>query len=405
MIVIVTVGICLVIAALGLYFQVRYTARSVTQGPALLTMLGIGGTFFGIAVGLLYFNPADVQSGIPGLLNGMRIAVWASFTGILFAILLKLRYALGHEEGTETEDKSDAEIIASQLQALQRSITGDDEATVISQMKLARSDMNDRLDALKRSQAEFMERLAEMSSKTLIEALRDVIKDFNVKITEQFGDNFKELNAAVARLVTWQEQYREQMDELIRLERESAATLQTAVNQHKEALASSSSLLTVALGFKSILEAADAYKSSLRENSERLAVLIEQMHRDLPTVRDDIVDLVETVSASITRSEAEVARIGAEISERFKAAAASIQDELATSLGAANREVNENISRLVGSTKEQTEALQLQLEESLNESLRSLAQQMASLSNKFAEDYGPITERLRDILNSGKVTP
>lgn len=401
----VTVAICVLIGALGLYFQVRYTSRSITQGPALLTMLGIAGTFFGIAVGLWTFKTSDVQGSIPNLLSGMRVSVWASFIGVFFAILLKLRYALTREEGAETEDKSDAEIIAGQLQALHRAISGDDESTVISQMKLARSDMNDRLDAVRRSQEQFMERLAEMSSKTLVEALRDVIRDFNAKITEQFGDNFKELNAAVGRLVEWQERYRLQMDELIKIERESAATLEAAVNQHKAALDSSASLLTVAKGFESILEAADAYKASLRENTERLASLVEDMHRDVPAVRDEIVSLVKAVSESITRSEAEVARIGAEISQKFRDAATAIQDELGGSLASANREINENISKLIGATKEQTEALHVELEESLRESLQTLAQQLASLSNRFADDYGPITDRLQAILNAGRVAP
>jgi uncharacterized phage infection (PIP) family protein YhgE len=398
----VTVGICAAITILGIYFQVRYNARSITQGPALLTMLGIAGTFFGIAVGLATFDPSDVQGSIPNLIGGMRVAVWASFVGVLFAILLKLRYALTRETEGEDASESDAELITSQLKALQKAISGDDESTVISQMKLGRADMNDKLEALKRSQAEFMERLAEMSSKTLVEALRDVIRDFNQKLTEQFGDNFKELNAAVGRLVTWQEQYRQQMDELIRIERESAETLQRAVDQYKTALASASSLFEVAQGFRQILDAADAYKASLRENTDRLAALIEMMRREVPLVRDEIVGLVGAVRDSVVHSENEVGRIGKEITERFDAAASAIRDGLTTSLATANREVNENIARLVGSTKEQTEALQVSLEESLRESLQSLAQQLASLSSRFAEDYGPITDRLQAILNAGR---
>jgi len=401
--VLVTIAFCTVIAGLGIYFQVRYTSRAVTQGPALLTMLGIAGTFFGIAVGLATFNAADVEGSIPNLVGGMKVSVWASFVGVLFAILLKLRYALTREESSEAEDKSDAEIIVGQLQSLQRAISGDDESTIISQMKLARSDMNDRLESIRKSQEQFMERLAEMSSKHLVEALRDVIRDFNQKITEQFGDNFKQLNLAVGRLVEWQEQYRLQMDDLIKIERESAATLNTAVNQHKAALDSSSSLLTVAQGFKSVLEAADAYKASLRENTERLASLVEEIRRDVPAVRTEIENLIKAVSDSIVRSENEVSRIGTEISQRFRDAATAIQDDLAGSLATANREINENISKLVGATKEQTEALQVALEDSLRESLQTLAQQLASLSSRFADDYGPITEGLQALLKAARV--
>jgi len=366
-------------------------------------MSGIAGTFLGIATGLWSFNANDIQHSIPGLIDGMKTSVWASLTGVVFAVVLKAKYALSRETESGDEGQSDAEMIASRLQALQRSIIGDDEATVISQMKLARQDMNDRLDALKHSQAEFMERLVEMSSKTLIEALRDVIRDFNQNLTEQFGENFKELNAAVARLVEWQEQYRRQMDELIATERESAQLLRMAVDQHKAALESSQDFLTVAQGFKSILDAADAYKANLKANTEQLASLIESVRRELPGLRTDVSRLIETVAASVQRNEEEVKRLGSEISERFRAASDAIQNELVNALATANKQITETISKLVGSTKEQTEALQISLEETLNESLRTLGQQLASLSNRFAEDYGPVADRLREIVNATRV--
>ena len=156
-----TVSICAVIALLGIYFQVRYSARAVTQGPALLTMLGIAGTFFGIAVGLYTFNANNIQGSIPGLIDGIRTSVWASFTGIFFAILLKLRYALAREENAVTGDKSDVEVLVDELQAIKRSIAVDDDLSLISEIKLVRSDLNYKLDELQRTQAEFIERMAE----------------------------------------------------------------------------------------------------------------------------------------------------------------------------------------------------------------------------------------------------
>jgi hypothetical protein len=399
----VTIGICVAIAILGLIFHARWTARSVMQGPALLTMLGIAGTFFGIAAGLHNFDANDIQHSIPGLIDGMRTAVWASLVGILFAISIKLRYALAREQHVEDEGKSDAELIATQLLALQKSIAGDDEATVISQMKLARSDMNDRLDALKRSQSEFMEKLAEMSSKTLVEALRDVIRDFNTNLTEQFGDNFKELNAAVHKLVEWQEQYRQSLDALIEVERESASHLEQAVSQHKEVLSTSESLITVANSFRDILQGADAYKATLKQNTELLASLVEQIRTDVPVLQEEITELVDTIADTVSRHEADISRLSTEISERFKQAADAVQNDLTAALTTANKEIADNVGKLVGSTKEQTEALQTALEETLNESLRTLGQQLASLSSKFAEDYGPITDRLRDIVGIGRV--
>jgi DNA anti-recombination protein RmuC len=393
----ITIGVCLIIFALFVSFWIRWDSRSIAQGPALLTMVGIAGTFFGIAWGLRSFNPDNVADSIPNLIDGIKTAVWASCLGVVTAILLKVRYAF--EGGTpEAEGASDGEMIASQLAALQRAITGDDEATVISQMKLARMDTNDRLDAIRKSQDAFLERLSEMSSKTLVEALRDVIRDFNAKINEQFGENFKQLNEAVGRLLTWQEEYRRQLDELITVERESATEMKTAVAHYREALTSTQSLLAVAEQFSSILDGIDAYKANLRDNTERLASLVETMRTATPALRTEIEGLVKAVTESVAHSEAEVARVSQEISQKFREAADAVRNDLTSALATANKEVNDNVTRLVGSTTELTEQLQMGLEESLNESLRTLAQQLASLSNRFAEDYGPIADRLREIV-------
>ena len=101
------------------------------------------------------FNANNIQGSIPGLIDGIRTSVWASFTGIFFAILLKLRYALAREENPVTGDKSDVEVLVDELQAIKRSIAVDDDLSSISEIKLVRSDLNYRLDELQRTQAEF----------------------------------------------------------------------------------------------------------------------------------------------------------------------------------------------------------------------------------------------------------
>jgi methyl-accepting chemotaxis protein len=44
-----------------------------------------------------------------------------------------------------------------------------------------------------------------------LEALETVVKDFNQNLTEQFGDNFKQLNESVKSMITWQENYKIQI--------------------------------------------------------------------------------------------------------------------------------------------------------------------------------------------------
>ncbi|MXZ09071.1 MAG: hypothetical protein F4Y79_06450 [Gemmatimonadetes bacterium] len=77
-----------------------------------------------------------------------------------------------------------------------------------------RTTFSDKQDDLLHAFKEFATQMADNNTKALIEALESVMRDFNAKINEQFGDNFKQLNEAVGRINDWQEQYRQQMDEL-----------------------------------------------------------------------------------------------------------------------------------------------------------------------------------------------
>lgn len=52
------------------------------------------------------------------------------------------------------------------------------------------------------------------ATEQIIEALKNVIQEFNSTLTEQFGENFKALDKSVKSLVVWQEQYRGQVEKM-----------------------------------------------------------------------------------------------------------------------------------------------------------------------------------------------
>jgi len=45
----------------------------------------------------------------------------------------------------------------------------------------------------------------------MLSALELVVRDFNNNLTEQFGDNFKQLNESVKNMIIWQENYKNQI--------------------------------------------------------------------------------------------------------------------------------------------------------------------------------------------------
>jgi hypothetical protein len=74
-----------------------------------------------------------------------------------------------------------------------------------------RQENHDGLSTLMDSLDHYMEKIAQSNSEALIETSNDVIRDFNIKIREQFGDTLEQLHAAVEKLVVRQENYRRQM--------------------------------------------------------------------------------------------------------------------------------------------------------------------------------------------------
>jgi len=59
--------------------------------PSIFTTIGILGTFGGIAYGLWFFNPEDIEKSIPTLLQGLKTAFFASMAGIVLSIIFSKR--------------------------------------------------------------------------------------------------------------------------------------------------------------------------------------------------------------------------------------------------------------------------------------------------------------------------
>jgi len=143
-----------VILSFAVYFHFKYTPAIIHKAPAILTTLGILGTFVGIAIGLEKFDANDVQKSVPALIDGIKTAFWASACGILCALTIKLRDALlDSSKKTARTTPAGASIndLVAQLRSVQQALVGSDEFTLANQIRLARQDSNDRLDRIHHS--------------------------------------------------------------------------------------------------------------------------------------------------------------------------------------------------------------------------------------------------------------
>ena len=63
--------------------------QQVNAIASIVTVIGVLGTFIGIAWGLLHFDTDNIEASVPKLLEGLRVAFITSILGIAGSIALK----------------------------------------------------------------------------------------------------------------------------------------------------------------------------------------------------------------------------------------------------------------------------------------------------------------------------
>ncbi|WP_286237613.1 hypothetical protein [Neptuniibacter halophilus] len=357
------------------------SAHSFTQyAPTLLTTLGILGTFAGIISGLLGFNVDDIDGSISTLLAGLKTAFTTSLAGMALSVLYKLIVATGWispkiAEGVDEDEVGVAELYsvmkeqAEGIESLKSAIGGDSEASLVGQMKLLRSDIGDQHKSLvqtveplsptlksinehsEKQQAafiEFQERLwiklqdfADMMSKSateqVINALKDVISDFNNNLIEQFGENFKQLNAAVLELVQWQENYKQQL-----------AQMSDQYQQGVQAITHTESAVShISEESKVIPESMKELQAVMEVNQHQLKEL--ERHLDaFKDIRDRAVEAVPEIRAQIDETVKGMNEVAASINDGMT----KTTETLVTGLSDAAEVVSNEVSSSVKSMSE-----------------------------------------------------
>ncbi|QFI54379.1 hypothetical protein [Aeromonas simiae] len=327
----------LAVFALGLRFAKKGTqVEFVNYVPTLLTTTGIFGTFLGIVMGLLDFNQNDIEASIPSLLEGLKTAFITSLAGILFSLVFKTLSTFSFlkpklVEENITHATPEAILGAMQVQtieiiALKEAMTGNEESTLFGQLKILRGDINDNAKLSLNSsmtQAEknqhnfeafseklwlklqdFADTLSKSATEQVIEALKQVIVDFNNKITEQFGENFKHLNEAVHKLVEWQENYKQQLDQMQQQYARGVESI-TATEASVAHISEQSKVIPESMNdLKNVMEVNQHQLTELERHLEAFKIMRDKAVEAVPQIQQQVQATVNDISAAvITASE------------------------------------------------------------------------------------------------------
>ncbi|HII3813521.1 TPA: MotA/TolQ/ExbB proton channel family protein [Pasteurella multocida] len=352
-------GIALVVIFTIAFVLFIYTSRKnssnasiasnlINYSPVLLTSVGILGTFTGIVAGLLNFDIAHIDSSISALLGGMKTAFLSSVIGVGLSITLKIAYSLKpakkqaehtfdidtiiekfYEQTEQTKEQTDhIKTLSESIHNLTKAIGGDADNSLLSQFKLLRSDLTDNNKTIKqilepisqnisnlkefteKSQREFidfetqlwtkLDNFAEMMSKSatekVIEALKQVITEFNQHLVDQFGDNFKQLNHAVLALITWQDNYKNQLTEMIKLYETGVKTLSDTERSVTSIEHSTQEIPKTMQNLSQAISANQAQINDLENHLLAFAELKEKATSAIPEVKSQIALMLTNVT-------------------------------------------------------------------------------------------------------------
>jgi DNA anti-recombination protein RmuC len=369
-------------------FKSTKKSLSVQELSSMATSMGILFTFGGIAIGLVNFDVNNIQASIPQLLSGLKTAFFTSIAGIAAGIIVK-RWPEVYGIKIRKDDAQGAtvETLAYLLKQIQQdqkdgfeklsvALAGDGETTLLTQIQKLRTSVNDNFETLNSSFNEFAEKMVADSTQSLIDALTEVMEDFNTKINEQFGDNFKKLNEAVGAMLEWQQEYKTQVTQLTEIFKQTAQSIND-VKDNLEEISNDSSK------FAETNDKLSTTLDELLDGLDGLSQLGNQAKETLPVLNSNIEELTNNFS------------------ERVKAATENIKEQ-AEHLTQSQEKISDNTIKVVDEVnkniKDQFEELDNALSEELKKALEQLGNQLASVSNKFVDDYVPLTNKLKEVI-------
>jgi len=382
--------------------------------PNMLTSIGILGTFVGVCFGLAFFDVNQIDRSIPDLLSGLKFAFTSSVFGIFFSLVYRTWFPLLKEE-REIANASIEDIIREQhklfelqnefntksfhqFSNIEKALVGDGDSTLLTQIQKLRTTFSDKQEELIKEFREFANNMAKNNMDALTSAIQNLITDFNKKITDEFGENFKQLNFAVEKMVEWQQNYKEQvaamisqLDQSIKGIEKSEKSLKI-IAKHSETITTMSEKLDKNLNIlttelSAFSEMGEKAKNAFPYINEEIKKLTTGLHETVEKVTQENKKMIEFHQESLTSQSNTITKHHTDVIKQIDASINNTNSQM-------EKLVNENSERVA----KQVAELDKSLGEELEKTISTLGSQLHSLSSKFVEDYLPLTTKLKEVV-------
>ena len=261
-----------ILVAYILYFflkEKQYSKESVLGNIA--STIGVLGTFVGISIGLWKFNPNDITSSVPLLLSGMKIAFATSIIGMAASIFMKY-IALKNEDEENIDDIME---LFNTMIAESRNVNN----TLIENQKQTENVLNKVSEIWASHQenltVELKSEILNLNNNT-ISKQEELIGEF-----KKLGECFTLLNSGVNNLLTWQENYKETIENTTK---ELETVIQTIHNAYES------------------IESISKNSSLIKENNEKLSEVLKEINKTQNVIIESnksIIEISNTAKESI----------------------------------------------------------------------------------------------------------
>ena len=397
----------LIIFAFGsfLYRQYKRPGHDFrSEASTILTSLGVTGTFIGILVALQNFELDEIALSIGRMLHGLKIAFVTSVIGIsssvFFQVIAWIPKGLGSKRSSIDEEDADRTVSdlyrvlrESQegIRELSQHIGGDSESSLTGQIQKMRLSQVDFTKDLFTKLDKFAEQMAKGATEQIIEALKNIITDFNNKLTEQFGENFKQLNEAVFRLVEWQENYKQTLEEMkIAFDISVKAIEQSRVSL-EQITRSSQSIPETMDKLSPILETVNRQISDLEGHLTAFAQMRDSAVAAIPEIQNHVKTLVDDIANATTATTSKVEEL-AGITESTFSTFERTASTASTQLQMSTQEATNNVVELATQISEKTTAITESMLTATQEIQTTISRGQQEIQSSFT-DMGPDHQR------------
>lgn len=441
----IAIAIILMFMVYFLYLD-RKNKKANPSYPSLLITMGIGFTFFGVALGLMDFNTDDPTASLSTLVNGIKTAFWGSFTGVSASIILKF-HALIFLKENRIELDNDEQLqkfyqehttIADQSQLLNKihySINENNHnlieaihtfginldqknKTNMTEMLTSINSSLNGIEQIQRStqgyiageiaelRSEFVtfaQKQAEMNTDIFIQALETAIHRFNNNLTDSLGENFRQLNQSVNRLVEWQDNYSNQVEQQTEKYHFIAEQVEQVKNGFSDILRNTDMFNLAIHQMEKAIESIDHKNAEFNKRIENFYGGLDSKIIDIENTRQLMEQGFYKIEEQLSHSKQLSQQVFEEINTFLATSHNNALNSQKQSLQHA-QQMNEHMNATFAQTQKQLSdglsTIETKLQQTLNQSLITLAQQLGSLSTKFAQDYEPITVNLKRVIDS-----